>query len=333
MGHKVVRLLGMVFLTLLVFKVVLQHSSAEPTTGVRAAGENGLTAGSASAQGDVPVTRIIYVTATPQPEPIVTPTTETAASGRVEPLRVIERSPMQSRAAEIQPTFRLVFNKVVDSFSTQPFLTVEPEIDMAIYWESSSVLLVRPTAPLEAETRYTFTIGQNLEAIDGAKLPNIYRWSFQPVVLNASKMYELLPDGRDSLRVTFNYPIDPATVTWSTEPAAAGELIWDDDFKGVTFISQDVLLAGKSYWITLGESLRQPDGFPAPTAGELNIVVDKIVQGQQPAPGSNNNNLLVTIRIAFRKNVDQARVESGLQIIPEPTALADVRWEENTLLA
>jgi hypothetical protein len=232
----------------------------------------------------------------------------------------------------LQPTFRLVFNRFINDLSVKPYLTVEPEIELSTYWEDGNVLLVRPSVPLEAKTLYSFRISKDMKPMDGSEMASDYSWTFKTRELVKSLTHQMLEDGREVVTLSLNYALDPASLEWTMTPQVPGELSWSESNTILTFTSQNGLLADSRFMIDLGQSLRQQNGLPSPLAESLSIYTDKLVGFKEPASASENNPY-VTLRIPFRRSVDQAVVEAGLTIEPAPRNDLVYEWDENTLLA
>ncbi len=334
MGQKFIRLIGIVILGVVVFKVVLSQSSAAPPKTVEVLPESAFPAGSGMNQGEVPVTRVVYVTATPLPTPTAAPTEEAAEkTAESNPLAVIEQSPDTRIGIDMQPTFRLVFNRFIPPGALDSLLTVEPEIELTTHWESGNVLLIRPLSPLEGETQYTFNINKALMGVDGISMTHSYAWTYMTKSLVARQTYEILADGRESVNLHFNYAIEPTSLSWTMMPSATGDLSWSADNKRLTFTTHGPLLAGSRYAIELGDQLYQLNGQPAPQQKEINVFTDDLTTGREPQSGSSDNNLFTTLKIPFRKTVNKQQVAAGLTIDPEPLKPIEIIWDGNTLLA
>ena len=58
-------------------------------------------------------------------------------------------------------------------------LSIEPAIEGTLDWRDPVTLRFRPAAPLPSNTEFTVTVGEGVTAMDGARLEEPYRFSFQ----------------------------------------------------------------------------------------------------------------------------------------------------------
>lgn len=74
---------------------------------------------------------------------------------------------------------QIVFDWPMEATSVEAALVVSPAMDYTTTWlEANFVLLIEPTTPLEANTRYTFEISTEAMSADGLPLEEGYSFSF-----------------------------------------------------------------------------------------------------------------------------------------------------------
>jgi Large extracellular alpha-helical protein len=139
------------------------------------------------------------------------------------PLRVLRASPTDAadRSARIVVTFdRPVAGSLDRTVNPNQVLSVEPAIDGSVEWRDPVTVMITPRSLLEPNARYTVTVTNDFEAMDGSRLARPFSFSFRvrgPQLIAGSPA-----DGRERARfltpttrfeLVYSSPVDLALLS------------------------------------------------------------------------------------------------------------------------
>jgi alpha-2-macroglobulin len=174
----------------------------------------------------------------PLPEPPALNIPQDQLPGADGALAVVAARPKgEAPQLDIRPT--VTFNKPVKSLEQveaqrasdkeAPFATISPSLEGEWRWLGSSSAEFVPKAAIPFSTDFTVTIQKGLKAIDGAALADDYSFTFSTPRLELQSEFPrrgykwLKPD--QQLKLTFNQPIDEATLIQGAKFEAGGQIL------------------------------------------------------------------------------------------------------------
>jgi hypothetical protein len=189
--------------------------------------------------------------------------------------RVLETSPANGQT-EISPgqPIEITFDMAMDpeSFSEGMVVTFLPPTEFGIYWmEDSTIAVLQPLEPLEADTTYSVTIDAEARSADGIALGKDFSFEFITGFSPAPHVMGTMPlDGQDNItsdypiHIVFDWPMDPTSVeaALTITPAFDYTTEWSEANFVMTIKPLNTLASLTRYTIQLGSSARSDVGIP-----------------------------------------------------------------------
>jgi alpha-2-macroglobulin len=242
---------------------------------------------------------------------------------------------------ETDALITVIFNRpVVPLVSTEDLdtlphpLTFEPAVEGQGEWLNTAIYVFRPEPALAGGTEYTVTVNAGLTAVDGATLPQAYRWSFMtlpPGIVETAPL-DLASDVRldNPLMVTFNQAMDPASTESSfflrpedeTTGSIDGTFEWSDDNTQLTFAPAENLALDTLYTAGFAAGGAQSLSGTAVLAGDTDwsfvTVPAPGIVGTDPFRGEADVDVFTTLTIFFASPMNRDTLRDRVIIEPEP---------------
>ncbi len=235
-----------------------------------------------------------------------------------------------------------------------PNLQIEPPITGVARWIRDDTLVLRPSSPLQADTRYQATIA-NLPDVRGIKMDQPYTWNWTtigPTLLTVSpEDGERWVAPRQPLTLTLGQPLDAKTlherlVITPTMTGAITTTLLPDSTQVITFTPTMDWMPGQTYSVTFNlvlqppvmptsnatsadsdaPSLPRPETQPAEQTWSFTAAPRPALMSQFPA----ENQVLPrgqSVRLVFSTPMDSDALRRGLTFDP-PVANMQVRVNE-----
>lgn len=243
---------------------------------------------------------------------------------------ILFRQPAQEALRARQPTLYLAFDQPMDQASVAAALTVTPAVPLQLSWVGNTVYLV-PAHPLEAGSRYTFTLSTAAHSSQGTPLAIAYTWAYRsPHTLAVVKQWEGF--ARDQpIVLTFSSSLNQAVAaqSLSLEPEIPFTVTWNADATQVTIKPLNPLRPATTYTLFFRRLLQDSAGYVVEHPRQLDFTTAAAVVAVEPME-SNNINPATPIKVTFAPPFDPEATAATLQLTPPITGT--VAWEGNTLL-
>lgn len=227
----------------------------------------------------------------------------------------------------LRPAYALTFDRPMDYESLVAALGVEPDLDLALTWHENT-LYIEPTNPVQTEKLYQFTLAKTAVDLNGLSLAEDFTWAGRAPGAIDQKQYPT--DRYDSLTVTFNYVIDPASVTLQFTPDVAGSTAWNEDFTALTFTPDTPLPAGASINVNFANTLQTADGELLTRPAPLRFYTDNPVGTVWPPDGNSIAALNSQLSVVFNQSMDTAKTAESFIITP--TVAGEISWQGSTMM-
>ncbi|MCB9452673.1 MAG: Ig-like domain-containing protein [Anaerolineaceae bacterium] len=245
-----------------------------------------------------------------------------------------------STGIETSAVITVIFNRpvvplvTVEDMSTLPSpITIVPSVAGTGEWLNTSIYVFRPETALAGGTSYTVSVNDSLQAIDGSTLAAPVKWSFttvDPAVLETSPRDQASDvDLDDTIRVTFNQPMDQASVEsgfyvrpiGQTDGAITGQFAWSE--AGTTFTFQpDSLLALNEIFVAGFQTPPRAITGTATLTGfsqwTFATVPYPAIIGTDPFDGQTNVSPYGNFTIYFASPMDRSTILDKITIEPAP---------------
>jgi len=168
-------------------------------------------------------------------------------------------------AAEVSldETVIVSFTRAMDQDSALAGLTFSPTLEGEATWDGNT-LIFAPRTGFEPDTQYEAILSEEIRDESAAPLAHSHRWTFttEPFLLDTQVLEQEVTALQEPISFTFALPMDRASVQagLAISPSTAGELIWSEGDRSVTFKPDPGWLSGTQYEITLDGSTRTADG-------------------------------------------------------------------------
>jgi hypothetical protein len=175
---------------------------------------------------------------------------------------------------EISKEIKFRFNMPMDPGSVARAITIEPHVEYAIAWsEDNTVVTLIPVHGLEYGTTYAVTIGTGAMSAEGLHLEKPFQLVFttEEELPPEEEVYVtgIFPEnGATGVPVdsdiwfTFSVPMDPVSTEGALviDPAIHYEASWSEDGRRLTLYLAELLQAGTTYKIYIGDEARSGAG-------------------------------------------------------------------------
>lgn len=195
----------------------------------------------------------------------------------IEALALTQTLP-ESGASSVVATSAVVaaFNQPVvalgaDSASLPAGFTLEPQTTGKGEWLNTSTYIFYPDPALAGGVTYSARMNSNLTATSGSRLESAQSWSFtvaMPKVLSLEPSSELLLPLDAALKLSFNQPMEPASVeanfsfSGSDGTPVAGAFSWNENNSVITFTPSILLQRDSEYRLLLTSPAQGRGGTP-----------------------------------------------------------------------
>ncbi len=212
------------------------------------------------------------------------------------------------------------FPNAMNTSSVEKLTHVQPVTDVSFSWDTSSTLLtIRPQSAWGASTFHTITVEPGALDATGRPLDRQIRSVFLTraaieATLSGTDLVAGSATSTSRFRVTFDGPVDAATIALDISPAVSGRLsaapASTTEVPIFEFIPDQPLDAGATYTIGLAPAARDADGAPI-TASPLTITTaaaPKIVRFR-PVNASTGVAWTQNLSVRFTEPMDHATTE------------------------
>ena len=239
-------------------------------------------------------------------------------------------------AQDVEPgsTITVIFNRPVvplTSLSEQDALpqplTLDPPVAGRGEWLNTSIYVFSPDQPLIGGTTYTAQIAAGLSDTTGGVLAEDVTWTFTtrpPVVVwNVPSENQDLVPVTQAITVTFNQPMDPASVGSSLA-------VWDDNGQRVagligvnqetvTFTPEEQLAFDATYRVDIAAGILSRGGrvgMEAPYSWKFSTVPLPQILRTEPADGEQDASPYTDFVIYFNAPIDPATIMPNVRMTP-----------------
>ena len=243
-----------------------------------------------------------------------------------------------------EDTIKVLFTKSNLYLSTWSY-TIEPNVELEINNQFSSVMELKPKAPLDADTQYKITLFRkpiqydisNNKILQQIETPD-YTYSLSFKTLKEPFVEELTPQGTgihddSKISVKFTLPMKKTSVesNFSIDPKIDGTFEWMDD-TSFNYLPTTLLAKGTKYTIQFKKGIESMD--QGPTYRDLTYTFETVgavkLTGTDPSNGRTSVGENTSIRIGFDQEVDHDSAQYSLRT--EPTFTGSFSWDKNDLI-
>lgn len=210
----------------------------------------------------------------------------------VKPLKIVKTIPKQDIQNVSKKTkIKLKFNKALKPLFLGSYIKIKPFNEVQFEIVGKKTIEITPKPKFKTDTDYRITVGESIEAIDGATLENDFKLNFNvagPVTAISSTPSGFGIPLSSLISITFDQKVDKKTAEekFSTQPNLAGTFNWSGNT--MTFIPSSVLALFKQYSFTLAKGIKGPGGEPSnkkfnfdfTTTSERKVTIGKSVKGR-----------------------------------------------------
>jgi protocatechuate 3,4-dioxygenase beta subunit len=239
--------------------------------------------------------------------------------------QLVERAPAETELTNRRPTIRLTFDRPMDSNTIS--LTVEPATNFTFTWLENNLLL-QPTEALEANKSYNFTLNGQASDLAGMPIGRDITWSYRlPTSLDLIE-WPAAGQPNPTIRLNFNYPVNPVGVNLKLEPAIGTHLLPQTEANVIEFALDEPLRGDTRYTAQLRGELVDSSGDPLALPGVMSHQTNSFITGFLPGDGREIHPAN-TIAVTFRQPMNEAETAAAFHITPE--AAGHLIWRDNTL--
>lgn len=239
---------------------------------------------------------------------------------------LVAREPEASRFDSFDTPIRLEFNRPLSAESVSNSLQVSPEVAVNTSWEGNTLVITPETAwPMGT---LAFKLPKTAVTPSGEHLAKDITWTYySPNVVRSI----IRPTNSDNGRIIidFEWPVDPATLQLTFEPALDTQWVWNEEHTQVT--AQFTPLHAVSYEVNFGEGLKAPDGRSLPTPKPFTFTTPSLIQFTTPNDWATQHPAY-PIEIAFKQAMNPTTTANALHITPDVPGRTSwqgdvLRWE------
>ena len=262
---------------------------------------------------------------------VTTTVTTTVTGAAIAPI-LIDRYPQQPYFDSLRPNISLTFDQPMNRGSIAAALRIEPPFPfrLSVYGTSVSI---EPRQSLQSGATYQFTLERTATAANGTPLAQEYRWSYHLPPLISAITGPTVNNPGEPIRIYFNYSslatnLEQAVIL---TPTVAGGWSWNEGGAIFTFTPTQPSTTATAYEIGFQGPLRDYSDnlFPPPPPQRLDITLPFLALSPVGLPNYNGAHPATPIEITFDRAMNQAQVETALQI--SPTIPGAITWDNNTL--
>lgn len=261
------------------------------------------------------------------------------------PPEVLSTTPKdQETSFPREDAIKVLLNKS-NLYLTNWTYSMEPNIELELANQFSSVLELKPKTALDADTQYKITLNrtsiqydvENKAVLDQAEAPD-YTYSFTFKTLKEPFVEEFAPQGTGihedaAIAVKFTLPMNQQSVEshFSIDPKIEGTFKWAD-MNSFTYTPKDKLPKGTKYNIKFEKGIESID--QGPTYRDLNYSFETVgaikISAIDPANANNRVAENSPIRVSFDQEVDKVSAQNSFEITPG--VAGSFSWDNNTLV-
>ncbi|KAA3664089.1 MAG: hypothetical protein DWQ04_07490, partial [Chloroflexi bacterium] len=243
--------------------------------------------------------------------------------------RIVIRRPSKQILSDRTPEITLTFSQPMNKASLIDALTIEPAFAFDLTGDDTTFTL-KATESLMPETIYRFTLDETAVSTAQVPIPNALTWTYQIDSMIASITGPTADNRTQDLVITFNYPMDPASVaeTLTIDPPTPGKLTWNSKQTIATFTPDAPLGSGTEFQISFDGVLLDADGEPLTLPAPFSFFTPPPILAVYPQYDSIPPN--TRVEILFDRPMDQAATNAAFSITPAIDG--DFSWDDTMLI-